>query len=254
MIPSGHMKSGLTVGVAYENMFPETFFIIYLILGAILRRNGFKDSLVYSEHNNIKFNQEVFDSGVLFNLLSEYGVGKSLEPLIRELFRYVGLDPETNKDNIFFKEIVRLTSDVSKIVRTHDSNLETRWVMDYAINYNNDNNNNYNNNDNNNKNDPISIERETRLLKLFNTISSSNISNISNGSDDDSEDNISDSDDDDSEDISYSDDSEENNETLSICECSFCLEFRKYHIVYDDRNVTEILNNVLIQIAKELNN
>ena len=46
-----NMKTGINPARHHETIFPETFFIIYLILGAILRRCGFKDAIVYSEHN-----------------------------------------------------------------------------------------------------------------------------------------------------------------------------------------------------------
>ena len=78
MSSPGSMRTGRSLGYAHENMFPETFFIIYLILGGILRRCGFKDCLVYSEHNSIIFNQETFDSGLMFNLFSKSTILSSL--------------------------------------------------------------------------------------------------------------------------------------------------------------------------------
>src|SRR5438093_4730479 len=95
------MRTGICLGCAQENMYPETFFIIYHVLGAILRRCGFKDCLVYSEHNSLIYNQETFDSGVIFNLFSDYGVGRSLKALMYELFSTLSLDPEKNRNNIF---------------------------------------------------------------------------------------------------------------------------------------------------------
>lgn len=233
----GNMKTGLSVGVPHENMFPETFFIIYLVLGAILRRCGFKDCLVYSEHNSLMFNQDIFDSGVLFNLFSEHGVGKSLEPLIHELFSTVTLNPQKNRDNIFFKEIVRLSDSVSKIVRSHNSDLETGWIMNYAMTTDK-------------LVDPIAIERETRLAVLFGHSYESDESDLSENNDPH---------------YDYDDYSDEGCDIPSYdrvniiniktkCTCDFCEEFQKYHHPDQDRNVTEILNEVLMRIAQKINN
>ena len=257
----GNMKTGLTVGAAYENMFPETFFIIYLILGAFLRRSGFKDCIVYSDHNSMIFTQDVFDSGVLFNLFSEYGVGKSLEPLIHELFSTVTLDPIKNKDNIFFREIVRLTNIVSNVIRSRDPKIETTWIMEYAMNMDN-------------IIDPIAIERDTRLAGLFGHSYSSDY----DGDDSSSDDSSSDDDenyysdycesDDESIDIissiSYDesdiinviiDNNNNNNNNLDNkkCSCDFCEEFRKYHNQEKVKNISEVLNDVLMRIANDIN-
>ena len=127
------MKTGFVLGATPENYFPETFFIIYLVLAAILRRCGFKDCVLYSLHSKRVFNQEMFDAGVIFNLYSEYGVGKSLKPLLIELFSTIGLDPEKNRFNVFFQEIVRLTPVAVNIVRSKDPIIETSWMMKYAM-------------------------------------------------------------------------------------------------------------------------
>ena len=258
----GNMKTGLTVGVAYENMFPETFFIVYLILGAFLRRSGFKDSMVYSDHNSIIFTQDIFDSGVLFNLFSEYGVGKSLEPLIHELFSTISLDPIKNKDNIFFREIVRLTNIVSNVIRSHDPKIETIWIMKYAMNMDK-------------IIDPIAIERHTRLAGLFGHSYSSDSDSSDSDSDDSSDsdpfytdycesdesiDIISSISYDESNIINVIIDGDNNNNNNNnnlidnkICLCDFCEEFRKYHNQEKVKNISEVLNDVLMKIASDIN-
>lgn len=148
------IRTGICVGCPHENMYTETFLIIYHVLAAILRRSGFKDCLTYLEHNSLMFDQQILDSGILFNLFSEYGVGKSLEPLIYELFSTNGLDPEINKYNVFFQEIIRLTKEVSNIIRSHDSEMEGIWLSNYSTNMVN-------------TIDPISLERDYRLSDLF---------------------------------------------------------------------------------------
>jgi hypothetical protein len=72
------MRTGIGLATSPESCLPETFFIIYLILAAILRRCGFKDCVLYAKHSRVNFTQEMFDSGLIFNLYSKYGVGKSL--------------------------------------------------------------------------------------------------------------------------------------------------------------------------------
>ncbi len=286
------MKTGKQLGGIPENIFPETFFIIYLILLAILRRMGFKDSSLYSYHNNKPCTQEMFDSGILFNLHSEYGVGKSLMPLIIELFRTVGIDPYANKDNIFYKEIIRLTTKVSRIIRSHDPEKETQWMIDYAVlmEY---------------VKDDILKERENRLKTLLPKeektpnwcfsmeISSSdteltsdteNTESIeSNASDTISSDISSNSDTTTSDDIFSSSDTtsgmdisdtnttssddifSDSDNTTSIdisninlpktnvlCSCLFCKEFQKYHKPYVGRNVVNIINEVLTNISTSM--
>jgi len=279
------MKTGKQLGGIPENIFPETFFIIYLILLAILRRMGFKDSSLYSYHNNKPCTQEMFDSGILFNLHSEYGVGKSLMPLIIELFRTVGIDPYANKDNIFYKEIIRLTTKVSRIIRSHDPEKETQWMIDYAVlmEY---------------VKDDILKERENRLKTLLPKeektpnwcfsmeISSSDTENTeltsdtentesteSNASDTTSSDDIfSSSDTTSGMDISNNSDTTSSDDIFSdsdnttsidisninlptteyVCSCLFCKEFQKYHKPYVGRNVVNIINEVLTNISTSM--
>ena len=129
------MKSGIG-SVSDSNYFlPESFYIIYLILIGILRKNGYKDAMLYCSHQNIGFNYEMFDFGVIFNLFSEYGVGKKLEPLLFELLKTGGLDPDLHQSSPFFQEIVSLVPQVSKIVRSHDVVLETEWIFNYAMSH-----------------------------------------------------------------------------------------------------------------------
>jgi len=249
------MRTGITLGCAQENMYTETFFIIYHVLGAILRRSGFKDCLTYSEHNSIFFNQEIFNSGILFNLFSEYGIGKLLEPLIKELFRDGGLDPEKHKNNIFFYEIVRLTPIVSNVIRSHDPEMEAIWLSNYAMS-------------SPNLVDPLSIERDIRLHDILDSNHENNDSyddfdnnEFDNNFDDNDNDNDSygnDNNFDDNDNDSYDNDFDNNVVILhdfvqKTCECSFCKEFRKYYENYKGCNVTEIINNMLTDIAHNVN-
>lgn len=247
------MRTGITFGCAQENMYPETFFIIYHVLQAILRRCGFKDCLNYLEHNSLIFDDQVLNTGIIFNLFSEYGVGKPLKPLIYELFSSLSLDFEINKNNIFFQEIIRLTPEVSNIIRKHDPQMESTWLNNYPINMIN-------------VTDPISVERELRLADLFLSDSEQNEHNeneIENEHNDNehneneieiSDETIHDSE---NEDLENSSDSADENEiihgydkTLTVCECLFCDEFRKYNFI---GNVNQTINDVLTEIAQEIN-
>ena len=234
----GKMKTGINMYHAHDPIFPETFSIIYLVLGAILRRYGFKDSVVYAEHNSILTHQDLFDSGVLFNLFSQYGVGKKLEPLIKELFTTGTLDPDINFNNVFFNEIVKLTPIVSKVVREHDVSLETEWLLHYAMStvY---------------IIDDIDIERTNRLKSLLEHNYDSSDSDSSEGEisdNDSSDDNISDNEV--SDDVSEDNISDNEVSDNTICACDFCCEFKKYHNPNPYRNVSGILNDVLVEISK----
>nr|QBK91630.1 MAG: hypothetical protein LCPAC302_02500 [Pithovirus LCPAC302] len=229
------MKTGITLGGSAENVIPETFFICYIVLAGILRRNGFKDCLLYTTHNNILYNNELFESGVLFNLLSEYGVGKSLMPLLKELFTCIRINPYEHMNNVFFKEIVRLTPEVSQIIRTHDSDNQSKWVLEYAFQMEN-------------AVDDISNERKYRLAELL--IDPPDPMNIS---DDDLDDN----------DGNFYMDISESPDISSVklyikqdtCYCLFCYEFRKYHSPpHHDRDIVSIINRTVISIAKDIHN
>jgi len=239
------MRTGITLGCAQENMYPETFFIIYHVLGAILRRSGFKDCLTYSEHNSLSFDQNMFNVGIVFNLFSEYGIGKSLEPLIEELFRNTTLNPEKHKNNIFFHEIVRLTPIVSNVIRNHDPEMEAVWLSNYSM-------------CNSNIVDPISIERDIRLHNLLN-YNNSYDNNSDDGSETETDLSSENSDYDIISDNEYSlpDSDEDNNKIVTIperiCNCLFCSEFRKYNQAHLINNINETINNVLTNIAQNIN-
>lgn len=281
-----NMRTGFSIGATRENYFPETFFIIYLVLASILRRCGFKDSVLYANHSKIIYNNDFFDSGILFNLFSKYGVGKSLEPLIHELFATIGLDPEKHQDNVFFQEIVRVTMEVSKVVRSHDPMIETEWMYNYAMKMES-------------MDDGIAKERlerlkdllkpsvvqedqvppmpfipsipletgdnikyDTEIYRTIDDIYSMEISTDDILSLDESQKGIFGSyNSSDDPDYSYSDYSDETETEMNFsftdtnyeCSCSFCEEFRKYHNVEENRNVTDILNETLMNIASRIN-
>lgn len=219
-LPS-NMKTGMVLGSSNSNYLPETFYIIYFVLAAILRRCGVKDGLMYSKHNKGEFNQNMFDSGVLFNLHSEYGVGKSLEPMIYELFTTTSLDPDKNNRNIFFREIIRLTPMVVKIIRSNDTLLENSWMLEYSLSM-----------------EPIkdSIAHE-RILRLSNLLYEAMSDSY-----------------DDSIDDSYSDIDKEllDGGESDLCYCAFCHEFRKYHNNFESRNVNEIINTTISNITNKI--
>lgn len=252
-----NMRTGRSFGASPENYLPETFFIIYLILASILRRCGYKDGILYAQHSKTGLSSDIFDSGVMFNLFSEYGVGTNLKPLIVELFTTMGIDPEKNKNNIFFKEIVRLSLGVSRIIREHDNQLETEWMFYYATSMVD-------------TEDEIATERENRLKELLDN-KMYNPHYIYNPYQEPIE--IFDIDNFELKDIitldistnknvetSYMDEDEESWESSSStyssdddeCQCKFCNEFRKYHHPHPDRNVSQIINNTLTDISTQI--
>lgn len=278
MSSPNNMKTGFVLGGTPENYFPETFFIIYLVLAAILRRCGFKDCVLYSMHSKRVFNQEMFDAGVILNLYSEYGVGKSLKPLLVELFSTIGLDPEKNRFNIFFQEIVRLTPEVITIVRSKDPIVETQWMMKYAMQMEP-------------SKDDIANERILRMADLLYEIpSTEETSDEMQEEFDEMQEEFDEGVDKDSMYISYSEEtfdsyesdtseesslgeqslggqnvggttssggtsSDPNSSDSSdgiICYCLFCHEFRKYYGPYKGRNVTDMINDTLMNITSEI--
>ena len=224
-----NMKTGKILGKSHENILPETFHIIYFILFAILRRNGYKDSILYSKHNNKLHNQKLFDSGILFNLKSKYGVGSSLISLIIELFTTIKLDPYTHKHNVFFKEIVRLTTEVSRLKHLNNPKEESYWITNYAVNMES-------------VIDDISRERNRRLYELL--VDPPIPMDISEDSDNGDE--------------CPMDISEEDmlgNDYIKCgdkCMCLFCYEFRKYNNNTNNKNISTIIDDILLSITKTL--
>ena len=81
------MKTGFE-NSSSPRFYSEIFYITLLGLEAILKRISFKDMILFKEHNpKYLLNNILFSSSVVFNLLSEYGIGKKLEPLLIELFK-----------------------------------------------------------------------------------------------------------------------------------------------------------------------
>lgn len=201
------MKTG---GVNKRHL-PETFYIILMGLDAILKRSGFKDSVLFKLHNpSYVMNSDLFASGVCFNLFSKYGVGKELEPLIQELFKKFRIDDQM--DNIFFQEIVKLSVEITPLIREADSMKESDWCYNYAIK-------------NVGQVDAISSERLTRLVPLFTDYIV------------EEEDIV--------EDIIEFEE-EDMKQTINICDCSFCNEFRKYNYPKEE-HIDRIIINVLMK-------
>jgi len=126
------MKSGTKLNTT--RYLPEIFYITLLSLDGILKRYGVKDAYVFKKHNKEEeYDFSLLSSGIHFNLFSEYGIGKSLLPLIRELLTNIKLDPQEHKNNIIYKEIVRLVPEVLPLIREADSDKETKWSYNYAL-------------------------------------------------------------------------------------------------------------------------
>jgi len=178
------MKTGIK-----NHIHNEKFYVTILGLNCLLKRAGFKDSVLFKNHNkSYNMSPELFASGVYFNLFSDHGVGKKLESLLIDLFKNDKLEYEKYKDNIFYKEIVRLSESIIPLVREYDIIKENEFPYKYAI-------------DNISKVDEISTERLERLLPLFEKLS----------------------------DIVYFSDENKELDELEFCDCGFCHEFRKYH-------------------------
>ena len=197
----------MKTGIKNRNFSDELFYSVILSLDCILKRSGFKDSVLFKNHNrSYIMNPELFASGVCFNLFSEYGIGKKLEILLKELFDKGKIDYEEYKDDIFFEEIIRLSEFTIPLIRDFDPIKENEFTYKYAI-------------ENISKVDKISTERLERLLPLFEDLSGI---------------------------IVFCDEANEDelNEKNIFCNCGFCNEFRKYHYPREE-NINKIIMDVL---------
>lgn len=126
------MKSGNKLNS--KRPLPEIFYITLLSLDNILKRYGARDAYTYNDHNDHEeIDFTLISSGIHFNLFSDYGVGKVLEPMIGEFMKNLQLDPHKYSDNIFYKEILRLTPEVLPLIREAISEEETKWSYSYAF-------------------------------------------------------------------------------------------------------------------------
>ena len=206
---------------------PEQFYIGLLALDGILKRCGFKDAVLFREHNPyFQFNAFIFESGICFNLFSEYGVGKNIEHLIKELLTNAEIDPDNYEKDLFYREIVNLAPELCPIIRQGDPKEEGKWAYKYAIRTLN-------------LSDEISKERFERLHDLLMCVNED-------------------------EEINYNEIYEDycqqkNIETLEdrsfeldICFCSFCMEFRKYNLPRE-KEINDIIFETLMNIDREIN-
>jgi hypothetical protein len=148
------MKTGLP---GRDNDLPETFYVLLFGFDAILKRASFKDVVYYKQHNpTLNITAEIFASAVAFNLYSDYGIGKKLQPLILDLFKNIYMDSDKYDDNIFFQEVVRLSPVILSTLRKieHHNRDEVLWTYSYAI-------------ESLNRVDLLSVERMERLIALF---------------------------------------------------------------------------------------
>ena len=194
---------------------PDSFCIPILGFDALLKRCGFKDSVLFKNHNpSYIMNEHLFASGVCFNLFSEYGIGKKLEPLMKEILTNSEIDPDKNTDNIYFQEIVNMAKTIKSVLMKEDSKLENDWTYEYAIK-------------SLMKIDQISSDRFKRLLPLFEDIS--DIVEFP-------------------ESFQFDPDYDYKNKEeleIEICTCGFCKEFRKFNGPKDKHIDRIILNTVL---------
>ena len=110
------------------------FYITLLSLDGIIKRTGVKDANLYKTHNVDEiFDFELISSGIAFNLYSEYGLGNVLLPVIIDFFDNLELDPEKYKDNIFYKEILKIVPEITGIVREADPKKESEWAYKYGL-------------------------------------------------------------------------------------------------------------------------
>jgi hypothetical protein len=200
------MKTGKKITNRY---LPEVFYIILLSLEGILKRCSLKDTILFKKHNSCYIlNSELIDSGICFNLFSEYGVGNKLEEIIKDLMENLELDPEKYKNNIFYQEIVNLSSILMPLIRKEDSKEEIEWVESYAISFLN-------------KVDNISKERLDRISILFKIDKDERRADIKK--------------------------LKEGGIKIEMCNCNFCKEFRKFNYPRD-KSINKIIAESILEI------
>lgn len=241
------MKTG---GRSIYGELSHDFYVVLLGLKTILYRISFKDAVIFQAHNEgQQMDSNLFTSAVCFNLFSEWGMGKKLEPLLFDLCKDMELDYEKYKDDIFYEEIINLCGELSMSVYSEDAIYQNKTVLNYAIS-------------SLSKIDKLSRERILRLKHLFdlddvpinesdeienNEIDNEieNVPTIINESDE--IDNELDNNEIDNNEIDNEIDNSEEKFVIDICKCGFCSEFRKYHIPREEDH-----ESILIKVVKDI--
>lgn len=228
---------------SFEDIFSEVYYTFLLGFQAILKRVAYKDLINYKIHNDVPLNYKWFSTSISFNLFSEYGIGKSLQPLLVELMKKYKLDYEKYHDNIFFQEIVLICPDITGVLRKKDAVAERDWAYEYATN-------------SLFIIDGIAQERIDRLFPLFQDFEDSREESEEdlNSEEERTLDQI-------LEELEKEQEEQgKNKEVKEIetiedeeiedkpCQCSFCLEFEKY--IYDDeRHIEEVIVEAIRNIS-----
>jgi hypothetical protein len=106
-------------------------YVMIAALDAILKRDSLKDMLLFRAHNaELNMSPELFCHSVCFNLFSEHGVGKMLEPLFIDVLHSENNMSEKYLDDIFYKEIATLSPEIVSIIREDKSIFH--WTYEYA--------------------------------------------------------------------------------------------------------------------------
>lgn len=228
------MKTGKRVGESSQEKYVHEFYICLLGLEAVLKRVSLKDAILFIEHNpSYLLNHELFDSGICFNLFSEYGVGKNLKPLIINLLHNSIIEYEEFKGDIFYEEIIKLVPELDRIKRTGDILTQEKWMAAYCTS-------------SLVKSDSISRERLQRLfplfaeekLNLFVNFNGKKGRSIENKESNEGEKN------------KESEESKEDSIEIELCLCKFCEEFRKYTYP-KDKHINSIISDVIYEIDRE---
>ena len=96
----------------------EIFNICMMGFDGILKNVSYKDCIQYSVHNKCKISPDLFESSLHFNLFSQYGLGVSLKIILSQLYKTGSLCPELNKNNPLFLEILKLSQELSILLRS----------------------------------------------------------------------------------------------------------------------------------------
>ena len=200
-------------------------YITLVALDCILKRVSLQDMILYLMHNDLKASPEMFCHSVCFNLFSKYGVGKELEPIIRDSFQNSEEMYQKYSNDPFYKEVSKLAPEIVNVERSEKSLYE--WSYQYTTKSLGDR-------------DAISLNRFIRLSPLID-IGEDSFENSEGEEDGESEG--------ENREPFYTLDTIITDDIDDECQCLFCVEFRKFCYPKTE-SVEEIIRDVIENLSK----
>lgn len=128
-----NMKTGGSYYNYEKEFFHEMVEIILLGITVILKRCSYEDVMLHAIHNDKTMSSKMFNISIAFNLYSKNGIGCKLKPLVKDLFENKELNYDDYKNNIYYKELLKLVPNCVETVRSKKTMEDYLWIQEYIF-------------------------------------------------------------------------------------------------------------------------